>query len=137
MPSLQVQLLGALRCVRDEREVGPIAAKAIALVAYLASSRTVRTRDDLLGLLWPESSASAARKNLRKALWTIRKTLGDDVVRADADRLAIDDGARVDAWAFEARVGSALSRAEARLADSERAGLESWTAWLRASGLKP
>ncbi len=93
--------LGAPRFERGKRTVELTTAKAIALLGYLAATREPQTREHLLGLLWAESSDQAARKNLRNALWAIRKSLGEDAIVADNDRLAISQSASVDVWEFE------------------------------------
>jgi DNA-binding SARP family transcriptional activator/predicted ATPase len=74
--------------------------KIIALLAYLASQREPAPRDRLLGLLWADSTNDAARKNLRNALWAIRKTLGDDVLTASDDQLALGENVWSDVREF-------------------------------------
>jgi DNA-binding SARP family transcriptional activator len=76
------------------------AAKAVALLALLALARAPQTREQLTGYLWAESTADAARKNLRNTLWTIRRALGDDFLDAEADRLALAADVWVDATAI-------------------------------------
>jgi DNA-binding SARP family transcriptional activator/lipopolysaccharide biosynthesis regulator YciM len=109
MSSLRLHFLGPVRFERDAEPVELNVAKAIALLAYLAVDRTSRTREQLLGLLWPESSADAAHKNLRNTLWALRKALGDDVVRGDDERLAIPESVWIDVREFEQLVESAPS----------------------------
>jgi DNA-binding SARP family transcriptional activator/uncharacterized protein HemY len=94
--------LGAPRFERDDHPIELTSAKAVALLAYLVVSRTPQPRDRLLALLWAESAEDAARKNLRNTLWTIRKSLGDDVLQADDERLAISGAVWIDVRAFEA-----------------------------------
>lgn len=96
MSSLRFKFLGVPRFERDGDPVALTAAKAVALLAYLALADGPQPRDRLLGLLWAESAADAARKNLRNILWTIRKALGDDVIPADNDRLSLAPGIWVD-----------------------------------------
>lgn len=101
MPWLQLYFLGTPRITRDEQPIVLPAAKAIALLAYLAVAPTPQTRDRLMDLLWPDSPAEAGRKNLRNTLWAIRRALGDDVVHAAADRLALSETVWVDVRKFE------------------------------------
>ncbi len=54
--------------------------KAIGLLAYLGVHGRPQRREHLLALLWPESPVAQARKNLRNLLWSIRDTLGQEVV---------------------------------------------------------
>lgn len=79
---LRLYFLGMPRIKRDDRPV-ELPAKAVALLAYLADTAGPVPRDRILGLLWGESAEDAARKNLRNTLWTIRRGLGDSVVRAE------------------------------------------------------
>jgi serine/threonine-protein kinase len=56
--------------------------KRVALLAYLAvaSPNGFYRRDKLLALFWPESDQEHGRAALRKALYFLRQSLGDDVV---------------------------------------------------------
>src|SRR5438105_15673874 len=101
MPDRRLYLLGAPRATRDGALLDLPPAKALALLAYLALSRTPPTREALQALLWPESFAEAARKNLRNTLWAIRRVLGEDVLRATEDRLSLAEDAWVDVREFE------------------------------------
>lgn len=101
--------LGPARFTRGGGPVELTVAKAIGLLAYLALN-PAQTRDQLLALLWPESLADAARKNLRNTLWAIRRVLGDDALQADNDRLSLADSVWVDLREFEKLVGPRGSR---------------------------
>jgi len=76
--------------------------KHLALLLYLARSpKRARTREHLTGLLWPETTDSAARHSLNEALRVLRRSAGEealdtsggqvrllaDAVRLDADQL--------------------------------------------------
>lgn len=50
--------------------------KALALIAYLATTRRPHSRDALCGLLWPDEEQSKARAELRRMLWSSNKGLG-------------------------------------------------------------
>ena len=82
--------------------------KRIALLAYLAletAAGPVR-RDGLLALFWPELGEDEARRALRQGLHHLRRVVGDAVIVATGDELAIRDGSfRCDAAAFETLVG--------------------------------
>ena len=117
--------LGKPRFELGKQAVELTSAKAIALLGYLAATREPQTREHLLGLLWAESADDAARKNLRNALWAIRKALGEDAVVADDDRLAIGETVWTDVWEFEQVV--MLSEAK-HLTDSERDSHLPWRA---------
>ena len=96
----RLRLLGEPRFGRDGGGGSLTAAKAVALLAYLALAHGPQRREHLLDLLWPESSPDAARKNLRNTLWTIRAALGPAVV-ARSDRLELVADAVVDVKEFE------------------------------------
>ncbi len=100
-PVLSFSFLGTPRFQRDGEVVDIPAAKAAALLAYLALNRLPQSRERLLDLLWSESAVEAARKNLRNLLWTVHKALGDGAVRVEGNRLALSDSIRVDVWEFE------------------------------------
>ncbi len=61
---------------------------ALLAVIWLSPSRRV-TRDKVLSLLWPESTATEGRHRLSTAIYDIRRTLGSDVVRSVGDELWI------------------------------------------------
>ncbi|HEX7588841.1 MAG TPA: BTAD domain-containing putative transcriptional regulator, partial [Anaerolineae bacterium] len=93
--------LGSPRLTLDRQPVELTAAKAIALLGYLAAQREPQARDHVLGLLWAESTDEAAHKNLRNTLWTIRKSLGDETVVADNNHLSISREVWIDVREFE------------------------------------
>ena len=97
---LQLRLLGLPSFARNDQPLTPPTAKAIALLAYLAVMGTPQARESILALLWPESAPLAARKNLRNTLWSIRATLGAEVLR-DGARLALGQAVQVDVQTFE------------------------------------
>src|SRR5258708_14376480 len=99
--ALQFYLFGSPRFVRDDQPVDVSVGKAAALLAYLAVTRTPQPRDRVLALLWPESLAEAARKNLRNTLWAIRKAFGSDVLAANDDRLSLNSNIWIDVAEFE------------------------------------
>ncbi|HUS13879.1 MAG TPA: BTAD domain-containing putative transcriptional regulator, partial [Chloroflexia bacterium] len=113
MSNLDLHFLGPVRFWHNGQPVDAPPAKATALLAYLAVTRTPQTRDTILALLWPESGADAARKNLRNILWAIRKGLGDDVLQTAEERLRLLDAAAVDVWVVE----SAATEGQAAGAD--------------------
>lgn len=64
------------------------------LLAYLLLTRgTHHPRGRLGGLLWPDSTEANARKNLRQALWRLRKAIGEDYLITDAETVAFDSDA--------------------------------------------
>lgn len=83
MPDLRINLLGAPQLILDQTAVAPGHNKAIALLAYLAVTRRPHRREALATLLWPEFDGSSARRELRRMLWALNKTLGKGWLVAD------------------------------------------------------
>ncbi|HEY7028315.1 MAG TPA: AAA family ATPase [Gemmatimonadales bacterium] len=63
--------------------------KNLALLVYLARSPRGRTRDHLVGLLWPEKQETQARHSLNEALRVLRRALGEDGVQSDARQVRV------------------------------------------------
>lgn len=59
--------------------------KAEAAFYYLLMEKRT-TRDELIGLLWADYPEETARKNLRNALYQLRKILGHDVILAPGQK---------------------------------------------------
>jgi DNA-binding SARP family transcriptional activator/tetratricopeptide (TPR) repeat protein len=100
MATIRLSFLGPAQFSRDEQPVELKAAKAVALLAYLAVAGP-QNRERLVDLLWPDSDPGAARQNLRNRLWSIRKALGEEALAADDYRLALSETVWVDLHAFE------------------------------------
>jgi len=68
--------------------------KNIALLIYLARAPRHRcTREQLIGLLWPDKDDDEARGSTREALRTLRQFVGDDHLTATGDVIQLVDGA--------------------------------------------
>ena len=66
------------------------AGKPLALLVFLASADGRELpREQLADLLWGDESPDRARGSLRQALHTLRRTLGDAVLTADRDLVAL------------------------------------------------
>lgn len=67
--------------------------RRLALLAVLSmATRKSATRDALIALLWPESTAEEARHRLSSALYDLRGTLGADAFRCKNDEVALSHG---------------------------------------------
>jgi DNA-binding SARP family transcriptional activator len=86
---LEIRLLGQFN-LRQQGEPIEIASRpAKTLLAYLLLTRGKHhPRERLAGLLWPESMESNARKNLRQALWNLRKSIDESYLLADTVSIA-------------------------------------------------
>ncbi|HUM69420.1 MAG TPA: BTAD domain-containing putative transcriptional regulator, partial [Chloroflexota bacterium] len=81
---LQVTLLGKFDVRLNGKPVILSSQPAQVLLAYLLLNAGVSLRrEQLAGLLWPDSLDSSARKNLRNTIWLIRKAIGDQYLMAD------------------------------------------------------
>jgi WD40 repeat protein/serine/threonine protein kinase len=79
MGRLSISLLGAFQATLDDIPLHDFESnKARALLAYLAvEADQPQRREKLTGLLWPDSTESAARANLRRVLSNVRQVIGD------------------------------------------------------------
>lgn len=78
MPELTVNMFGAPSIQVDGRVVTLPYRKADALLYYLILSKKAARRN-LVDLLWNDTDPASALKNLRHAVYTIRKSLGADL----------------------------------------------------------
>ncbi|MCH7874209.1 MAG: winged helix-turn-helix domain-containing protein, partial [Gemmatimonadetes bacterium] len=88
--------LGPVEVTIESRAAPPelVWRRHLALLVYLARSpRRVRTRDHLIGLLWPDKEESAARHSLREAVRILRRTLGESAVDTTGQQVRLADEA--------------------------------------------
>lgn len=78
--------------------------KALALLAFLALRQQALSRELLASLLWPESSQSTARTNLRTALAMLKQVLGTNLFDTNRETIALrsDPHLGVDVMEFRA-----------------------------------
>jgi len=94
MSQLALYLLGPPRVERDGESLKIAGRKAVALLAYLAiagerPAGVSHSRDALATLLWPNSDQSHARGELRRALSSLRRSLGKGWLKADRETVAL------------------------------------------------
>ena len=77
MSRLALYLLGPPRIERDGTSVHIRRRKAVALLAYLAVTRSSHSREMLATLLWPDSDHSRALTNLRVTLSALNNAFGE------------------------------------------------------------
>lgn len=83
--------------------------KRAALLLYLAAARPVghHRRDRLVSMFWPEHDQEHARAALRKALYAIRQSVGDDVIVTRGDEeVAVSDAVWCDVREFRGLAGT-------------------------------
>ena len=78
MSKLALKLFGNPSVWADGKKITFSYRKADALLYYMILEKRA-SRSKLAGILWEDSDASAAMKNLRHAIYTIRKGLGMDI----------------------------------------------------------
>lgn len=78
MSLLNIRFSGQYEILLNNRVVNLGYNKVRALFAYLVvENEQTHSREDLAGLLWPDTSETSGRKNLRQALMTMRLALQD------------------------------------------------------------
>ncbi len=120
---IRCRLLGPVEVTADGNPAPPelLWRKHLALLVYLARSpRRGRTREHLVGLLWPEKQEAQARHSLNEALRVLRRALGEDAVQSDARQVHVAlDALDLDTDRFETLVGSGRWRDAANLVEGE------------------
>jgi len=87
--SVEITLFGGLHIEKNGQPVrGFVSSKAPALLAYLAVMGHPCRREALAGLLWGEMSEKRARSNLRQALASLRKRLGEGLLSVTRETVA-------------------------------------------------
>ncbi len=87
---LNLFLLGNPRLERNRKSIEFDTRKALALLAYLAVSRTSHSRDSLATLLYPEYDQTHARAALRRTLSALNTALSDDTLDINRETLALN-----------------------------------------------
>jgi len=105
-PALSLVCLGTptARVEGHEAPAEVLWRKNLALLIYLAlSPNRTRTREHLVGVLWPETTERLARKSLTEAVRRLRKLLGATRLGSQGDAVTLNDAAlEVDTIALEA-----------------------------------
>ena len=105
MSTFSIQLFGKF-CVRRDQQIleGFEARKVQELFCYLLLHRNNPIpRETLAGLLWPDTTTTQSKKNLRQALWLLQSALGtqnervnDRVLLVESDWVQLNSAA--DLW---------------------------------------
>ena len=95
MSHLSLHFLGSPLIELDGVEVAIDRKKAIALLAYLAISRTSHNRNNLAALLWPSYDQTHARASLRYTISLLRKTLGEEWFDVDREQIGLNRSERL------------------------------------------
>lgn len=116
MARLEIGTFGDLTLkLNSDPVAGLVSRKADALVVYLARAGKPVARETLAGLLWDDSSQSAALTNLRVVLASLKRVLGD-YVEATRESIELTGDHWLDAAELElglARLGGESGRGRA------------------------
>src|SRR5512137_1415086 len=124
MPSLSLSLLGPFQATLGGQPIaGFESSKVRALLAYLAvEADRPHSRDELIGLLWPEQPDATARANLRQALANLRNAIGDRASDApflsttsDSIQFQRTEQCSIDAMVFMGLIAACKAHAHRRL----------------------
>ena len=78
MTTVKFRMFGPPSLTRDGRVIRLHSSKAMALLAYLVCEAEMpHSRERLSALLWADATQSSGRQNLRQALYSLRRSLGD------------------------------------------------------------
>ncbi|MFN2236248.1 MAG: ATP-binding protein [Anaerolineales bacterium] len=92
---LRLYLFGTPQIELDGAPLGALkSVKARGILFYLAITGNAIPRSSLAALMWGETSESAARSNLRKALQQLRKYL-NEFLSINRDRVGLAEGAHI------------------------------------------
>jgi predicted ATPase len=93
---LQIRLLGQFAVLLDGEPIEISSRPAQSLFAYLLlqGDKAVR-REKAAGMLWPDSTDTNARNNLRQAIWRIRRALDEnkELIQSDSFSIWLDPDA--------------------------------------------
>ena len=120
---LSIHLLGAPKILRDETPLALSRRKSRALVYYLAEHHGPVSRDQLLGLFWPDLDRPAAQQTLRTTLHGLRQALGA-AISADDGALALAPEVEVDSRVFETSLAASLAAPRAPASRALAAALD-------------
>lgn len=94
---LSIALLGPPEIEVDGKPLAVDTRKAVALLAYLAVTKSLPSRDQLATLLWPDLDAERGRATLRRTLSALRTGLGGRWLGSDRNRVWLEPaGCEVD-----------------------------------------
>ena len=90
MSQLKLFLFGPPRLERQGQVIAMKRRKVWSLLAYLATTQQVHSRDTLATLFWPDHDQSRARANLRRELSRLNKFLGTAQLRIDREQVSLN-----------------------------------------------
>jgi len=120
-PNLALHFLGSPQLYLNNDLITFQRRKSLALFAYLSIEQGQHQRDTLSSLLWPDYEQSKAFANLRNALLSIQKSIGDGWLNTDHDNIGLTEDA--DIWLDVAQFKSLLEKSKSEADVSLRTSL--------------
>ena len=101
-PSFALQVFGVPVAFVHGRETRLSLKRALALLAYLGFNAAPVPREHLAAMLWPDVDETRARTRLRRLIYTIVDTLGDEILSSANDCLTLlaSDAVEIDLLRF-------------------------------------
>ncbi|MEM7800242.1 MAG: BTAD domain-containing putative transcriptional regulator [Chloroflexota bacterium] len=96
MEGLSLSLLGHPTLHQDGQVIELKSRKGWALLTYLALTPHPVGREILAALFWPEQEAVAARRNLRRLLYTLNQTPIESILQTEGETIALTSRGNVD-----------------------------------------
>ncbi len=90
MGQLRLLLLGTPQIQRNGTAVQVQTRKAVALLAYLAVTGDIHSRDSMAALLWPQFDQQRARTSLRNTLSLLKRVIGADWLTVDRQAVGLN-----------------------------------------------
>jgi len=129
-PRLSIELFGTLRLTYGDKPITSVNTNRLqSLLGFLAlQGDAPQSREQLAFQLWPESSESQARTNLRQLIHHLRRALPAECCLLVADNHTVqwrsDPSCTIDVVQFEAAAGRAVGAANRGDSEAERRALE-------------
>ncbi|HKJ39303.1 MAG TPA: BTAD domain-containing putative transcriptional regulator, partial [Anaerolineales bacterium] len=111
-PNLALHFLGTPQLYLNDVLTNLQRRKSLALLSYLAIEQGQHQRDTLSSLLWPDYEQSKAFANLRNVLLDIQKSIGENWLNTDHDRIGLNEDA--DIWLDAAQFKSLLEQSHSQ-----------------------
>ena len=89
MAQLALQVLGMPRVQIDGAAVHIVRRRVLACAVYLAVTGRAHSRDTLATLFWPEETQQNARADLRRTLYLLHRTFGEDRLQVDHEAVQL------------------------------------------------
>ncbi len=86
-----LKTFGGLRLEREDGSIVEVRGRWLALLAVIAAAEERgASRDQILGILWPELDQGRGSHNLSQVLYSLRRLVGEELASVDAQVLRLD-----------------------------------------------